>query len=289
MPRAMAARDETESVGRVGELLLDYVRRDDRTILSHSRSTSPWHLTPPIELDQTGSAYQLLLNPSGGLVGGDRLLIRATIGEGTHVLFSTPSANRIYRSLSEPAMQQVEITVGNSAIVEWLPDITIPFAGSRFRQTIHATLGPGATILLWDAIASGRVARGERWTFADFSNEIRITTAAGQSLLERLHLTPGCEQKGIGMARDWDYIASFYLIGDTVESEKWKRLEEALAAILDGYGERVLGGVSEPAAPGLAVKLVARSAPDLTMVLDRLWMAVRGELWQLSVPALRRY
>jgi urease accessory protein len=285
----MAARDEMESVGRVGELLLDYVRRDNGTVLSHSHCTSPWHLTPPIALDQTGSAYQLLLNPSGGLVGGDRLSIRATMGEGTHVLFSTPSANRIYRSLAEPSVQSVDLAVGIGAIVEWMPEVTIPFAGSRFRQTIRVRLEPGATILLWDAIASGRIARGEHWAFADLSNEIQITAASGESVLERYCLAPNEERGGVGLVGIWDYVASLYLVNDAISPEVWKRLEEKVATILDSRPGTVLGGVSEPAVPGLAVKLVARSAPELNRTIEALWKAVRGELWKLSVPDLRRY
>jgi urease accessory protein len=280
---------KVESIGRAGELQLDYIRHGRDTVLAHSRSTSPWHLTPPIALDQTGSAYQLLLNPSGGLVGGDRLSIRTTMGEGTHVLFSTPSANRVYRSLAEPSVQSVDLAVGAGAVVEWIPDVTIPFAGSRFRQTIHVTLGPGATILMWDAIASGRIARGEHWAFADLSNEIQITAASGESVLERYCLAPNEERGGVGLVGIWDYVASLYLVNDAISPEVWKRLGEKVATILDSCPGTVLGGVSEPAVPGLAVKLVARSAPELNRTIEALWKAVRGELWKLSVPDLRRY
>lgn len=289
MPRAMAARDEMESVGRVGELLLDYVRRDNRTVLSHSYCTSPWHLTPPIALDQTGSAYQLLLNPSGGLVGGDRLSLRARVGEGAKVILSTPSANRIYRSLAEPSIQSVDLAIGPGALVEWVPEVTIPFAGSRFRQTIHVQLEPGATVLLWDAIASGRIAKGERWAFADLSNEIRITTASGQSLLERYHLVPGAEREGVGLASGWDYVASFYLVNDAIGAGTWKELEEAMAEVLEEQSDRVLGGMSQPSVPGLAVKVVARTAPDLNAMLEALWGVARQALWKLPAPSLRRY
>ncbi len=282
-------RGTTEDVGRVGELLLDYVRRDDHTVLARSCSTSPWHLTPPIELDQTGAAYQLLLNPSGGLVGGDRLSIRATVGAGAHVILSTPSANRVYRSLAEPSVQSVDLAVGSGAVVEWVPEVTIPFAGSKFRQTIRARLEPGATILMWDAIASGRVARGERWAFADLSNEIRIATASGRSLVERYHLVPGGKGEGVGLASDWDYVASFYLVCDRVGFEAWKDLEGHMAAVLEQRSDKVLGGLSQPAVPGLAVKVVAHTAPDLNGTLEALWGVAREALWKLPVPSLRRY
>lgn len=289
--RAMTSGDERETlarVGRVGELVLDYSRQGRNTILSWFQSRSPWHLFPPITLDDTGCAYTLLLNPSGGLVGGDHLSIGARLGPRAHVLFSTPSANRIYRSASEPSIQSVDLIVAPGGIVEWLPEVTIPFAGSQFRQRIHVKLGRGATLLLWDAIASGRMARGERWAFAGLDNEIRITTASGQSVLERYHLNPA-DRGGVGLATDWDYVASLYLVNDSVNSEVWKRVEEQLATILEERPDSVLGGVSQPAVPGLAVKLLARSAPDLNATLEAMWGAIRAQLWGLPAPALRRY
>jgi len=274
-------------IGRVGELVLDYARQCDRTVLTHSRCCSPWHFTPPIHLDDSACLYTPLVNPSGGLVGGDRLSVRAALGPDAHVLFSTPSANRVYRSLGETAAQTVELTVGPGAILEWVPEVTIPFSGSRFEQTIHVTLAPGATVLLWDAIASGRVARGERWAFTSLENEIRITSASGRSVLERYALEPAVH--GVGQAASWDYVGSLYLVGEGAAAEQWKQMEVQLGEILDGRPGVVLGGVSEPAAPGLAVKLVAKSAPDLNQTLNDLWQAARSVLWNLPRPDLRRY
>ena len=278
---------ETADIGRVGELVLGYVRQGARTVLTQSRCCSPWHFSPPIQLDDSACLYTPLVNPSGGLVGGDRLSVRAALSPDAHVLFSTPSANRVYRSLGETAVQTVDLNVGSGAILEWMPDVTIPYAGSLFKQTIHVSLAPGATVLLWDAIASGRVARGERWAFTSLENEIMIVTASGQSVLERYALAPAVH--GVGQAAAWDYVGSLYLIGDGVDAGRWKQVEANIAEILESRPGAVLGGVSEPAAPGLAVKLVAKSAPDLNETLDELWQAISLTLWNLPRPALRRY
>lgn len=275
-----------ESVGRVGELTMTFARRGRETVLTDSYSRSPWHCVPPITLPD-GAAHTFLVNPSGGLVGGDRLSFRGVLEPGAQVLFSTPSANRVYRTLSEPAVQSVELTVSSGAILEWVPEVTIPYAGSRFRQRIAVHLEPGATALVWDAVASGRIARGERWAFAGLENEIRITTAGGASVLERYHLAP-CGDTGLaGPAAEWDYAASFFIVGDRVAGETWTQLEEDLAGLLDDAGE-VLGGVSVPAAPGVAVKLLARNAPALTGVLTALWSAARRWLWGRPLTDLRR-
>lgn len=282
-------RLETELVGRVGELRLDYAKCDYRTIIAHSYFTTPWKLLPPIYLDDTGAAYTLLVNPSGGLVGGDHLSIDMNVGQDAHVLVSAPSANRVYRTEGKVSEQHVTITVGSGAVLEWFPEHTIPFAGSRFRQVLQATLAPGATLLLWDAVASGRIARGERWAFTDLGNDIRITTASGSTLLERYLLDPSTDLGRVGLAEEWNYVASLYVVNDAASPEVWTGLESTIATILDTRPGEVLGGVSAGPVPGLAVKILTRTAPDLTAVLDALWAAVREGLWNLPPVSLRKY
>jgi len=291
MSRLRKSREivQTGSVGRAGKLALEYVRQETRTVFARTHCQSPWHLFPPIYLDNSGAAYTLLLNPSGGLVGGDHLSIDMHLGSETHVLISTPSANRVYRSLAETSVQDVDIRLDSGAILEWFPEHTIPFAGSRFRQSIHVQLAEGATVLLWDAIASGRIACGERWGFTSLDNEIRITMASGLSVKEQYALKPTGRLSSLGLAEEWDYVGSLFMIGDRAETGAWTSLESTVAEILETNPGQVLGAISQPAAPGLVVKLVARSAPALTTILDSLWEAARRSLWNLPPVVLRKY
>ncbi|WP_447980413.1 urease accessory protein UreD [Candidatus Nitrospira bockiana] len=275
-------------VGRAGDISLAFVRAAGTTVLSESRACTPWHFLPPMTMDD-GAAYALLVNPSGGLVGGDRLGIRVALGPETRVLCSTPSANRVYRSLGERADQVVDLEVAEGAVLEWVPDLTIPFAGSRYRQRMRVRLGAGAMLLLWDAFASGRVARGERWRFATFENEVEVSVTSGWCARERYRLDPGGAGWNVGLAEDWDYVGSLWIIGESMAEEKRKGLEDSLAAILGDRQGRVLGGVSEPAVRGLIVKFFAKSAPDFTACFEACWAAARAQLWGLPLPALRRY
>ena len=276
-------------VGRRGSLSYEFERAGPRTVLTRSSCTSPWHHFPLSYLDDSGCAYTWLVNPSGGLVGGDHVAVEAQLHARTHVFMTSPSANRVYRSLSEPAVHEVRLSIGPGARLEWVPEITIPFAGSRFRQSIHVDLASGATVVLWDAMASGRVARQERWAFASLDNEICIRASLGKSIVERYRLVPGLLPESVGLAGSWDYVASLFIIGDAVDADVWTRLDSVLAATLEGRPGLVLGAVSIPAVSGLVVKLVARSAPDLTAVREAMWAAIRKELWGLPAPNLRRY
>lgn len=279
----------TAAIGRAGTLTLHYVREGTRTVFGKTNSQTPWHLFPPIYLDDSGAAYTLLLNPSGGLVAGDHLTIDMRLEEAAHVLISTPSANRVYRSLRDESVQEIRIRLASGSRLEWFPEQTIPFAGSRFRQSIDVMLAPESVLVLWDALASGRIASGERWAFNRLCNEIRITAASGRRLIERYDLAPGSSDADIGLAHEWDYVASLFVAGDAVADSLWHRLEAEIAPILDARPDRLLGGVSRPELPGLAVKLLARAAPDLGAACDALWSAVRRTLWGLPPAVLRKY
>jgi len=138
-------------------------------------------------------------------------------------------------------------------------------------------------------MASGRVATQERWAFASIENEICINISRGESLVERYRVVPDQLPESVGLVGSWDYVASLFVIGDAVDADVWNRLDIVLATILEQRPGLVLGAVSTPAAPGLVVKLVARSSPDLTETVEALWAAVRKELWDLPATNLRRY
>lgn len=91
------------------------------------------------------------------------------------------------------------------------------------------------------------------------------------------------------MASAYDYIASFFIVNDATDRGAWSALRDDLAELLDSMGNDLLGGVTEPSVPGLAVKLVARSAQGLAAAQDALWHAVRIGLLGLARPELRRY
>ncbi len=289
MSLLLSTRPAMADIGRVGCLDLRYRREGSRTILATSRCSTPWHLFPPAYLDDSGCAFTSLVNPSGGFVAGDHLSIHAVLEEGAHVVMSTPSANRVYRSLGEEARQLVTLSVAPGAVIEWFPEVTIPFAGSRFAQTMAVTLAKGATALIWDSLASGRMAREERWAFTSLRNEIHITTASGGRLLERYEVRPEQESAGLGLLSAYDYVASFFVVSDAIDPERWPAVRNRVSAILDSLGRDLLGGVTEPPVPGLAVKLVTRSAEVLGRARELVWEATRRELLGLERPALRQY
>lgn len=277
-----------ERIGRDGLLILNYERQGSRTALVDSYFHAPFHILPPMDTGNENSAYTQILNPGGGLVSGDRLEIRVQAGQDTHVLLTTPSSTRVYRSVKEPVYQQVTLDIQPGAVLEWFPDTTIPFAGSRFCQRIQATLSRDSTLLLWDAFCAGRIARHERWVFSELQNEICVVMPDGGRVLERTQLVP--DQRSIpepAIAEDYDYFASLYIL--SARSTDWIRLREKLDADLDPGARSSPGAVSILPVPGLMVRLAARSARALSRQQETLWSICRRFLLDLPLPNLRKY
>ena len=272
-----------------GELFLECTKRNGKTVFTRSRCSYPWYVFQPLYLDHTGCAVTFLTNPSGGLAGGDTCSLLATLEKNSHVLFTTPSATKVYRTLQEPAVQSIELNVGANARCEWMPEPTIPFAGSSFEQTITVRLETGASLLLWDALAAGRIVRGERWKFSSYANRIKVLLADGRSLEERYRLSPDDDNPCLPFNQAWNYTGSFFIVNDQVPSSTWERIKQDVTTVIENHTGKVLGGVSEPSIPGLVVKLLTRSAPDLNAFLEQLWQITLLHLWNTAITPLRRY
>jgi urease accessory protein len=168
---------------------LRFKRDADRTVVARLRYTLPLQAQTSVPMPD-GSAYLLLLNPTGGILGGDRLLSRIVLDPGTHACLSTPSATRVYRSLGPPSVQETWIDVGAGATLEYMPDHVIPHAESRFKQRLSVELGRGSRAILFDAFAAGRIAHGESWAFREFDSETRVFCSGSPLYLSRTKIMP---------------------------------------------------------------------------------------------------
>lgn len=274
-----------ERVGRDGALSLAFERRGDRTVLTGRRFTLPLQALEPVSLDD-GSLCLALLNPTGGLVGGDHLTTEITLGPGAHVCLTTPSATKVYRTLGPPAVQETRIALAEGARLEYLPDHAIPHPGSAFHQTVTLALGSGSRAIVSDAFAVGRLARGERWQFRELVSRITVTLEGRPLFLDRIRLDPPSGiPAGLGGMEGFGYLATLMCFADGLES--WESAARALEARLDEIPS-VRGGVSPVSRGGLVVRFLAASAPDLTQATLALWTLARQLLFGLPRLDLRK-
>ena len=264
-----------ERVGRDGFLRLVFERRDGRTVLIGRRFALPLQALEPSRRAD-GSAYIMILNPTGGTFGGDRLRTEIVLGAGTHAILTTPSASKIYRALDDAAVCETEISVGEDAVLEYLPDHLIPHPGAALRQKIQVTMAPGSCAIVYDAIAAGRVGRNERWAFREITTEIAIHSADSPRFVARSSLIPAIQAvRGLGLMDGLDYLGTIVAVGDRLGASAGN-VSALDAAICSTAG--ILGGASELGSNGLVAKFLSPSADALHRAMFCGWSMARQRM-----------
>lgn len=282
----MNSERNPERIGRDGFLRLQFERRGARTILGKSRFTLPLQALTPLTLDD-GTAYLMLLNPTGGVLGGDHLVTEIIQQAGTHVCLTTPSATRIYRTSGRPATLETTIRLGEGAALEYLPDHVIPHDRSALRQSLRLEMAAGSRAVILDSMASGRVAHGERWSFTEMDSRTEVLLCGKPAFRNRTRIDPASRNpRETGLMEEFDYMVCMGLFADGFEN--WLPVAAAMNAELERVPQ-IHGGVSLVSRGGCVVRFLARSASDMTSMNRKLWDAARELVMQARAFDHRKY
>lgn len=129
-----------------------------------------------------------ILHPPGGVVGGDRLTIAASVDSSGHALATTPGAGKFYRSAGRPATLRQQLNVAAGGVLEWFPQEALVFDGARCHLQTLVDLAEGGRFLGWDILCFGRPAGREFFREGFVDNRLRISRAGRPLLIEGLRI-----------------------------------------------------------------------------------------------------
>jgi urease accessory protein len=234
-------------------------RAGGRSVVTRLLARSPLRLLTPANAGVGAWVYASTFG--GGLVAGDRIALEVAVGPGATALVGTQAQTKVYRGESA---QTVRVTVGDGALLAWLPDPVVPYAGARYAQEIDVTLA-GGSLVLCEGLTCGRSARGERWAFARFASRVRVR-APELVLDDGLLLDPAHGPLGPRVGR-WRAFATVLALGPRAAP-----VAEALAeAGADGPEVRI--GES-PVAGGVLARVGAIDTAGAVAAVRRLLAAL---------------
>jgi urease accessory protein len=259
---------------RTGALHLTFEQRRGRTVLIREFQKAPLMIVRPFTLPcDTLSVF--VVNPTGGLLGGDHNDIRISVGPGARALVLTQSATRVHPSVTgAAATQTVQLSVSSGGRLEYYPERVLPFARSRLRQTLKASLEPGAELGLTETLASGRVHAGERLAFAEYCSRTEIWCGQQRLHLDQSRLVPSPQIRTPGVWHDLNYAASGVFVGPGTVQE-WPAEPGRLASGLTAGGT-------------IWLRAVASSGPLLDADLNAARQSVRQQLFGAPPLQIRR-
>ena len=273
-----------------GDGLLDVrfvVGPDGRTRLAQRNLRFPLRMTVPMYLDHKvpAMAFVYAQNPTGGVFAGDRLRTRAVLERDARVHLTTQSATKIYRMESGHAAAATEITLASGAYLELMPDLLIPQAGSRYRQTTDIEIESGAVCFVTELVGPGRLARGEHFAYAALDLRTNVMHKGRRVVADTLLLEPELRPPG---RRG---IMGKYLFTGTALALTPSGDTAALLGVVDAACTRAstlaaIAGCALPGDIGVGVRALAHSHRSLRDAIGGIWQAVRQHV--LGAPPPRR-
>lgn len=139
-----------------------------------------------------GCCHVYLLHPPGGIVSGDMLTIDISVEAGAHTLLTTPAANKLYRADSNGVAwsQYTHLNVADGGVLEWLPQETLAFDGSRGQQTFAIELEGNAKCLGWEILGLGRPASDLPFANGHLEQRFQVMRDGRPLWLERQAMDP---------------------------------------------------------------------------------------------------
>ena len=229
-------------------------RADGRTIVASQSFRAPFHLSKPYWDEAARTLLVQVVNPTAGILSGDRLESEIAVSAGASLLVTTPSASRIFQMNGGSATCHQRFTVAKDGWLEMMPEPLVPHRGSSYRQVTKIEVERGGGLFFADLLMPGRVGHGEAWVWDKLSLEIEVHLGGELILRERLQQS-GEELRGLAELAGSGPSACFcnaVLIGEELAGDdSWKK---ALIAL---HGDGLWLGLSRLRLGGWSLKLVA--------------------------------
>ncbi|AKA26905.1 urease accessory protein UreD [Pseudomonas chlororaphis] len=250
------------------ELELGYARYGDSTRPVLRRHQGPLRVQKHLYAEGPEVCQHIIVHPPGGIAGGDRLQIRASVDRDAWAQLTSPGAAKWYRATG-PAYQTLELTIAAGATLEWLPQETIVFSAAQAELSTRIELQGDARLFYWDVVALGRPASDERFEQGHFHSRLDIRRDGQLLWHERQRLVGGDGLLDSPIGLDGQPVFATLLASGEIDAELLERCRS--------LGHAVRGDLTQ--LPGL---LVARCLASETL-LARAWLI---DLWRLLRPAL---
>ena len=231
-------------------------RAHGRTVLAAQSFRAPYHLSKPYWDAPTRTLIVQVVNPTAGILAGDRLESEIAVAAGAALLVTTPSASRLFHMRDGVAECRQHFTVAAGAWLEVMPEPLVPHRASRYRQVTTIEVEPGGELFFVDQLTPGRVGHGEAWVWDRLQLELTVRVGGELALRERLDQS-GEEMKQLAMLAGSGAAACFanaILIAPAAAASGEPPWRAELSAL---HRDGIWVGVSALRCGGWSLKIVA--------------------------------
>lgn len=179
-----------EDISWLGRVELSISVKNGKSVLTQCKHSGPFVVQRsfyPEEDEATPHIY--LLHPSGGLVGGDRLILDVQLKSNSSALLTSPSVSKFYSTNGFYAIQKNIFKLENNSILEWVPQGIIFFPKSKAIIDTTFILESNARVIFFEMLCFDSVIINDDSIPEDINIFLNINLPRSVGLRERLRVS----------------------------------------------------------------------------------------------------
>jgi urease accessory protein len=166
--------------------LLATAREHGRTVLARQSFRAPFHISKPYWDADSRALLVQVVNPTAGILAGDRLESEIAVERDAALLVTTPSASRVFQMREGVAECRQHFAVSAGGWLEVMPEPLVPHRGSCYRQITTVDVAREGALFFVDQLYPGRIGHGEAWQWDRLRLELTVRVEGELALHERL-------------------------------------------------------------------------------------------------------
>ncbi|BET65155.1 hypothetical protein ASA1KI_00730 [Opitutales bacterium ASA1] len=247
-------------------------REDGATILAEQAFKAPFHIGKSYR--ERNSLRVQIVNPTAGILAGDRLELEVRVDRDAALCLTTPAATRVFRMNRGEGVCIQHFTTAARAALEFWPEPLCPHAGTRFSQRSRIDADPDSDVYWVDALAPGRVARGETFAWDRLEVVLDVRVAGEPVLRERLDCTGSTLARSAAFHRTPEaWFATVVVLSP--RDDEHDPLRDEIRAL---HTESTRVGVTRLRRGGWVVRLIASDGQAMRDTLERVRSIVARDL-----------
>ncbi|XP_054803241.1 urease accessory protein D [Prosopis cineraria] len=168
---------------------------------------------------ETDAVWIYSLTYGGGIVSGDRISCKLSVGNACTAVLTTQASTKVYKSVGSKCSEQVlEARVGSDAFLAIIPDPVTCFSTARYSQKQVFRVSTDSSLVIVDWFTSGRHESGEKWDFNFYRSMNNIFLEDDQPLLlDTILLDTEKVGRVEGYMQNYQVIAMIVLLGPKLQ------------------------------------------------------------------------
>lgn len=257
-----------------------------KTVLAERYHESPIKITKTFREPVTDGLMLYMMDVSPGLMEGDHYEVDVRLEAVTHLTMTNQSFTKVHPATSVGAMSHYQFHIGPQAILEYMPEPTIPYKDSRLQARNVFYMDEDASLLYAEITTPGRTHRDERFEYEQLSMTTEVFRNNKRVAFDHFLLNPQLHRHtAVGALEQYTHQGTFWIFSTNAGDTLLQSIRELISTFDSSV---LLAGASLAPSQGISVRMLGRTVWELQELCNEIWICSRQHLWQYPACQMRK-